>query len=206
MKLTTADFAKLQYSLLAALLMLAIGAAAAYFAFAATTTATRQRQAVQAERDDAERKLQRVRLEESDIREKSLVFNQLQARGVIGEERRLEWVELLKAIAQQRQLLEVQYEIAPQRPLDALQGGNYAFFASAMHVQLKLLHGEDLTRLLGDLRAQANALILVRRCGVSRLPGGVSEADAISGVQPTLQADCVIDWVTLREVAANPLH
>ena len=77
-------------------------ALAVYFALDATTVATRQRQAAQAERDDAERKLQRVRLEESDIRQKSLVFNQLQARGVIGDEHRLEWVELLKAIRQQR--------------------------------------------------------------------------------------------------------
>ena len=103
MKLSAADFGKLQYSLLAALLMLAIGGLAVYFALDATTTATRQRQAAQAERDDAERKLQRVRLEESNIREKSLVFNQLQARGVIGDEHRLEWVELLKAIRQRRQ-------------------------------------------------------------------------------------------------------
>ena len=35
-----------------------------------------------------------------------------------------------------------------------------------MKVQLKLLHEEDLTRLLADLREQASALILVRSCDV----------------------------------------
>ena len=72
-----------------------------------------------------------------------------------------------------------------------------------MKVQLKLLHEEDLARLLADLREQANALTLVRSCDVQRLPGGASETQAKGGVQATLEAECLIDWVTLREVAAK---
>ena len=201
MKLTATDFPRLQWSLLAALLMLAVGAGSVYFAHHFASTAARQRVAVQAERDDADRKLRRVRQEEDDIKQKSAVFNDLIRRGVVGEEKRLEWVEQLKAIRQQRQLLELQYEIAPQRPLAPLPGSSYGYFASAMKLQLKLLHEEDLTRLLADLREQASALIVIRSCDIARLPGG---GDARTpGVQAKLQADCLIDWVTLREVAAK---
>ena len=203
MKLAATDFARLQYSVLAALLMVIIGAGAVYFALNASSAAARQLLSAQTERDDADRKLRRARLEEDDIRDKSLTFNQLKARGIIGDERRLEWVELVRAIRQKRQLLELQYEIAPQRPLDALPGAGYAFFASAMKLQLKLLHEEDLTRLLADLREQASALVRVRSCDVSRLPVGLSEPTSASGVQAKLQADCLLDWITLREVAAQ---
>ena len=207
MKLVATDFAKLKWSLLVAVVMLAIGGAAVYFAIDASTRATHDRQIAQTERDSADGKLRRVRQEEDDIKQKSVIFNTLRQRGAIGEEQRLEWVELLKAIRLDRQLLELQYEIAPQRPLDMLttqagaqpDGGGYGFFASAMKVQLKLLHEEDLTRLLADLQARASALIFVRSCDVSRLPNDASQA----GVQPKLAADCLLDWVTLREVSAK---
>ena len=78
--------------------------------------------------------------------------------------------------------------------------GAYAFYASGMKVQLKLLHEEDLTRLLGDLRQQAAALIQVKACNVSRVPRGAGD----SSVTAQLQADCLIDWITLREAAGKP--
>ena len=204
MKLVVTDFAKLRFSLLAAVLMVAVGAASVYFAIDANTRATRERQTAQTARDDADGKLRRVRQEETDIKQKSAIFNTLKRRGAIGEEQRLEWVELLKAIRLDRQLLELQYEIAPQRPLD--QAGTekgtsgYGFFASAMKVQVKLLHEEDLTHLLADLEARASALIFVRSCDVARLPVGAGNQP---GIQPKLSADCLIDWVTLREVSAK---
>lgn len=203
MKLTAADLPKLQYSLFAAVLMLALGAGSAYFAFKATASAQGTRLIAQAERDSTDGKLKRVRQEENDIKQKSALFNTLQKRGVIGEEQRLEWVELLKRIRLQRQLLELQYEIAPQRPLEPLPGSSYGFFASAMKVQLKLLHEEDLTRLLADLREQAGALIRVRNCKVARQPDVMADRQVQTSIRARLEAECLIDWVTVREVTVK---
>jgi len=199
MKLRPADFAKLQYSLLAAVLLMLIGAGLVYFALQSTKAATLDRIAAQAERNDFDGKLKQVRGEESEIKLKSAVFNTLQTRGVIGEEQRLEWVELLKDIRDKRRLLDLQYEIAPQHPLDAGLGDGFAFYASTMTMQLKLLHEEDLIRFLDDLRQQARALIQIKSCNVERLPRGNSE----SGTPAQLQADCQIDWITLHEVASK---
>jgi len=199
MKIGSADLPKLQFSLLAALTMMAIGAGIVYFSLSLINTAKLEQAAAQAERNDFDGKLKRVRSEEDEIRQKSAIFHKLQARGVVGEEQRLEWVELLKEIRDRRRLLDLQYEIAPQRALDATPGSGYAYFASSMKVQLKLLHEEDLTRLLDDLRRQARALIQVKSCNVSRLPRGSSEG----GTPAQLQAECLIDWVTLHEVASK---
>ena len=205
MKLSSADLPKLQLSLLAALLMIIVGAGAGYAAFSSTQTAQRERAAAQTERNEADGKLRRVSSEQSEIKQKSERFNALQARGVIGEEQRLEWVELIKDIRDQRRLLDLQYEFAPQRALnessdaksDAKPEGNFSFFASTMKVQIKLLHEEDLTRFLADLREQARALIQVKSCNVSRLPLTASD----SSLSAQLLADCQIDWVTLRASA-----
>ncbi len=199
MKLTSADFPKLQLSLLAAVLMIAFGTGAIYVSLNSAKTAKLERTAAQAERNDFDGKLRRVRSEENEIKQKSALFSKLQLRGVIGEEQRLEWVELLKDIRDKRRLIDLQYEIAPQRALDATPGSGFAFYASAMKVQLKLLHEEDLIRLINDLRQQARALIQVKSCNVSRLPRGGAE----SGSHAQLQADCQIDWVTLREAASK---
>lgn len=199
MKLSSADIPRLQLSLLAALLMIALGAAGVHLTLKSSRVAKIEQAAAQKERNEFDGKLKRVRGEEAEIKQKSAVFNTLQARGVIGDEQRLEWVELLKTIGDRRRLLDLQYEIAPQRALDAAAPGSaLAFYASATKVQLKLLHEEDLTRLLDDLRQQARALIQIRNCSVSRLPRG---GDAAGHAQ--LQADCQIDWITLRETSSG---
>lgn len=199
MKITAADLPRVQLSLAAALLMIAVGAAGLSLALASTRTARLELAAAQKERNELDDKLKQVRGEEAEIKQKSAVLSTLQARGVVGDEQRLEWVELLKSISERRRLIDLQYEIAPQRPLAPATPGTFAFYASTMSVQLKLLHEEDLTRLLDDLRQQARALIDVKRCSVSRLPGA---AERVGHAQ--LQADCQIDWVTLRAAPATP--
>lgn len=199
MKFLPGDLKKLQISLLVCLLMIVMGAAVVFFANGATRSAQRERVTAQAQRNDYVGKLQRVSSEESEIKEKSALFQRLQKRGIIGEEQRLEWVELLKDIRDKRRLIDLVYEIEPQRPLDVAPGAGFTFNVSPMKVQLKLLHEEDLTRFLGDLNEQARALIQVRYCKVTRQPQG----QAGTSGQANLLAECRIDWVTLREVAGK---
>ncbi|MCB1941269.1 MAG: hypothetical protein KDI53_04370 [Candidatus Accumulibacter sp.] len=197
MKFIRADFRKLQSSILAAALMTAAGGTALYVSYDAREAAERARLVVTAQLEEADGKLRRVRQEESEVKEKSIVFTRLQERGIIGDEQRLDWVELLKEIRDKHRLIDLQYEISPQRLLDGNPGDDFAFFASAMKVQLKLLHEEDLTRLLDDLRRQGKALIRVKGCRVERLPANGD--DRASG-RAQLSAECEIDWLTLRDV------
>lgn len=197
MKFIRADLRKLQSSILAAALMTAAGGTALYVSYDAREAAERARLVVTAQLEEADGKLRRVRQEESEVKEKSIVFTRLQERGIIGDEQRLDWVELLKEIRDKHRLIDLQYEISPQRLLDGNPGDDFAFFASAMKVQLKLLHEEDLTRLLDDLRRQGKALIRVTGCRVERLPANGD--DRASG-RAQLSAECEIDWLTLRDV------
>ena len=195
MKFEPKDFPKLQISLLAMLLMVVVGTASILLSRERVRLANAAFAAAQSERNDFDGKLKRVRSEEHEIREKAALFNALKSRGVIGKEQRLEWVELLKEIRERHRLIELRYEISPQQPLEKAPSGNFALYASTMKLQLSLLHEEDLIRLLDDLRREAHALIQVKRCDVSRIPRSGPE----NTLQGFLQAECLLDWVTLYE-------
>ncbi len=198
MKFSTADFPKVQASVFAALLMVIIGGSVLYLSSKAREAAQQARIAVTAQRSVADGKLKQVREEESEIKQKSILFNKLQERGIIGEEQRLDWVELLKDIRDKRRLIDLRYDISPQRALDSGPASDFAFYGSAMKIELKLLHEEDLTRLLGDLQSQARALIRVNSCHVERLPPTAHERGE---GWANLSADCEIEWLTVRDVS-----
>jgi hypothetical protein len=202
--LTKDDFRRIRLALAAAVLMAAAGAGAIYAAIQLGQTANRSKAAAQAARADSQGKLARARDEEQEIKQKIARYNELAARGIFGEERRLDWVERIRAIRNERKLYDIQYEIAPQQPIDAAiapgASANYDFLASTMQMRMKLLHEGDLLNFLTDLRATAPAYIRARRCDVERLP---KDAAADTGsVPPQLSADCTIEWITIREKKA----
>jgi len=205
MKLALSDLRELRGSLFASLLLIAIGATSVVAALDRQAAAEREQRAAAAESAAFEQKLQRVSDEEKEIKLKASLFGELQTRGIIGEERRLDWVELLKDIRDELQLIDLHYEISPQRPLDgsepAASGGKadaaagFRFYASSMQLRLQLLHEEDQIRLLEALQQRAQALIQLKHCSLSRLPRNSAERTA-SAAQ--LQAECQIDWITVR--------
>lgn len=194
MKLTAADWRKLRLSLVIFVLFCLGGAALVFFSLEQQQQARRLLGTAQAHNTQAQAKLKQVREEESEIKLKAALFSNLAARGVIGEEQRLDWVELLRDIRNNRRLLDIQYEFSPQQPLGNGQGP-WSFQVSSMRLQLQLLHEEDLLNVLADLRNTAKAQVLVRSCEVSRQPRPPGESQ---GLHANLKAQCLLDWITLR--------
>jgi len=193
------DFKRIRWSLLLALVMIAIGIAAVLYARQATLQQRGETQAAQARLGEVRSKLARARDEEAEIKSKIGRFDTLVAGGILGAEQRLEWVERIKDIRAARGLYDVQYEIAPQRPLDPTiapgSSGNFEFMSSSMRLQMDLLHEEDLLHFLGDLRGTVHAYVRAQRCTIERIAQGPAARD--SGAQ--LKADCVLDWITIQQ-------
>jgi type II secretory pathway pseudopilin PulG len=156
--------------------------------------ATQQHKQAQARQSETRARLARVNEDEREIREKIARYHDLVQRGFTEPERRLQWVETLKAIKESRRLLGLNYEIAPQRPLDPKQvsSGGYDFLVSTMKLDLPMLHEEDLLGLLSDLSAKTQALVSVKSCQIERVTSG-AQAGA------NLKAACEIDWIKLQE-------
>jgi hypothetical protein len=179
--------------LLAAALLTAAAVTAALQFGRQTELAEKRARALQGE---TRAKLARVHEDEREIRAKIVRYQELVGTGRIAPERRLEWVETLRQIKESRKLLGLDYEIAPQRPLDekAVDAGGYAFLASPMKLEMPLLHENDLLGLIADLKAQVPAIVSPRHCLIERATAG--------GRQPlaaTLKAQCEIDWISLQE-------
>lgn len=176
---------------LAILIALAAGLAARHF------VQQSEKQALAAERAAANSRnaVQQLQNDEQDIRVKIAAYQSLVARGVVGMERRLDWVELMRNIQRERKLLGLEYEIQPRQ---IWTGGNpagtgYRFMSSTVRVQIPLLHEEDLLRFLGDVHAGAAAFTRLRSCSLGRIP----VAAAAGKLAPQINAECQMEWITL---------
>ena len=85
-------FRHLRWALLAMLLMVAAGTAAMFYAGQFHANAIAGQATAGAARRDAQGKLARARDEEQELRATTARFQQLAQRGIIGEERRIDWI------------------------------------------------------------------------------------------------------------------
>ncbi len=150
----------------------------------------------QAQLSESRNRLARAQEDEQEIRAKIDRYRDIIKSGRSQPERRLDWVETLRSIKEQRRLLGMDYEIAPQRPLDAkaVASGGYSFLVSPMKLDMALLHENDLLGLLADLSARVTALVSARQCTLERLPPMAQQTSPA-----TLKAQCEVDWITLQE-------
>jgi hypothetical protein len=152
------------------------------------------------ERDGARLRLAHAETEKEEIRQYQPQFVELRRRGLVGPERRLDWVEAIRQIQEQRRLLPLSYEIEVQQPYrleTTLPTGDYALLGSRMVLHMDLLHELDLLNFLADLRLTGT--FAVQDCVIRRAAGAAPVAGVLA---PTLNADCTLNWLTLTPVPA----
>lgn len=146
----------------------------------------------------ARQKYESSGLEKETIVQYLPIYNQLLSNGYIGEEHRIEWIETLRQIHAQNKLFSIDYSIGLQenyKPDFLPNLGNFTLHRSIMSLKLDMLHEGDLLALLDGLREQTTPYI-VRDCEIKRPVGA---AVNIKNVAANMQANCEIDWLTLRD-------
>jgi len=150
---------------------------------------------------EARTRLDTVRRERDSLRQSAEVFSTLMDRGLLQNERRLDLVELVNALRARYQLAGLDYEIAPQRPL-ALAGGrvfpSVDVLASRVKLKARALHEGDIVGFIDALSRTPQGFFPVDRCVLRRI-----EVAAADSLQPRVEADCTLEWVTLREKRVN---
>lgn len=199
--MNVADLKKLRVAAVLAGLM-ALAGAGALWASARLADEAQQRniRAISA-RGAAQGGLAAAQAEELEIAQKIDRYRQLAARGAIGVEDRLAWVELIRDTRARHRLGALDYEFSPQRPLDRSiapsDAGQLEVSSSTLRLRLPLLHEGDLLTLLDELSQHAPALLRVRECSMVRR--------VVTDATPeTLQADCLLDWITFRPKSGAP--
>lgn len=142
-------------------------------------------------KNQIERRLRQVRTEETDIKERTQILQRLQNSGIAGEEKRLDWMEVLRDTQRDLRVPGMKYEFGARTALD----GNEGWYSSPLKIQFRLLHEEDLLNSLSRIEKNAKSLVIVRACKLSPVP----EQEDGRGPMALLGAECEMQWLTVRQ-------
>lgn len=151
--------------------------------------------AARKEQKSLQERLARVAQEAREMHGHLALWDRLNESGILGEERRLEWLDALARIRTAHGLHDLRYQIEPQKVWKSERAdAGIEIRSSLMKVELALLHEEDLLRFLEDLRNSGGAYHSVRKCSVQR-----SAIVAQVAAAPSLRGKCEIDLITFAE-------
>jgi hypothetical protein len=145
---------------------------------------------------DARGRLDSARRERDLLAQSSEVFRALTERGLLQGEHRMDLVELVNLLRSRHQLAALDYEIAPQRPLQFASGryfGSIDVLASRVKLRARALHEGDILGFIEDLTQTPQGFYPVDKCVLRRVEA------AADTIQPRVEAECTLEWVTLRE-------
>lgn len=197
MKITNEDIRRLRWPLVAAVLLVVAGIGTMVVSENYVSAAKEYRKGTQAKRTTAQERVARAAEEEKEIRANLVYYRRMVESGIVGPKDRLDLVEKIAAIKTSRKLFEIKYNISPQRALE-YQGlkptGAMDFVNSPMHLDMTLLHEDDLLNFLADLQASKQTHVVVRHCSLQRLSG---LAPIPNVAVPTLKSECNVDLINL---------
>lgn len=151
--------------------------------------------------DAARQNRARTATEQENIRRYLAPYQTLLADKQIGEERRLDWIDTLGRIREQRKFFPMEYDIASRRPytFTGLPSANtLKISASRMNIKFPLLHENDLFTLLNELHSRKAGLFALDHCDITRNP---QEKGKPLQFVPNLAVECGLDWLTVSTPA-----
>ncbi|HYC44773.1 MAG TPA: hypothetical protein VED01_04735 [Burkholderiales bacterium] len=130
-------------------------------------------------------------------------YQQLARAGFVGEEQRINWLDSLRLANEEARIFGVEYDIGAQKPYAyaaEFNPGQLALQESVMNLRLRLLHEEDLPRFFNALARYGGGLFTIDQCSLRR--EARAETDRSLNVQPNLNAECNVRWLTVKPQAA----
>lgn len=201
MKLDKQDWRKLQTTILALAAVIITMIALVVFAH---NFSIQQEQAMQNQQNllnSARQRYQSSGIEKTTITEYLPQYQVLINKGLVGEERRLEWVDELRTQHKNNKLFSIKYSIGLQeayKPSFAPNFGRFVLNRSVMTLDLDMLHEEDILQLTEALSRKNKEVFMLRDCEITRLNAGGNLSNQLIA---NLHAKCELDWLTLREPA-----
>ena len=199
MNLRRDDLRRLRAPIAMAIGAMAIGVVCLFLADSYRDSAVKTRAGTRATRVAAQERVLRVSEDEREIRENLIDFERMREQGMLGDQNRLDWIEAISRIKNNRKLFEIKYNIEAQRQLEypgVVPASGAEFVVSRMRLDMLLLHENDLLDFLSDLQAARRAYVSVRQCAVTRVDRGAASGG--TALQARLRADCQVDLVSVK--------
>lgn len=198
MKLTVQNLAAVKTSLAGLAAVAIAGAGAIYWTSKLITQTERALAAQENQLKEARSRFQRSGDERNLIERYSEPYRQLHAQGLIGPERRINWLDALRLANQQAQLFGAEYKISTQQAYPHAQelgAAQLGLAQSLMTLSLRLAHEGELMRFFRLLSQQNAGMFDINECVLERL--GTTGTEAVR-LQPNLRAECELAWVTIN--------
>ncbi len=146
--------------------------------------------------NEAKRRYQDSDLEKAMILQYLPEYRELQARGFIGSENRLEWIDALRNADRQLGAFGVEYQLSAQGaysgPLasEPIAG---RLRQSTMDIRFGVVHEGHFLAFVAALEAQRAGIYSLRSCSLEPVHG-----DKPQPRTRNLIANCLIEWVTMQ--------
>lgn len=185
-------WAALKTALLMLLVVLAISGLGVWWS--ANTLAQAEAARIEQNRanDAARQKLQRSNTEKQLIEQHRDAYQALIARGFVGPENRLAWLEAVQQANRDANLYGLDYSLEP-RSMVELPGLGVPLGMTVMKIRMQMLVEDDLTQFLSALQQRSTSLFRVRACQIAR--SGDAAPQAIN--KPELETECELLWFTI---------
>lgn len=142
--------------------------------------------------------------EEGYIEEYYPEYKELIKQGLIGQEHRLNWIEVLRNANENNHFHSLSYQISSQNEYDfefPIDKGNFKIFSSTMRLDLKLLHEGDFVYLLNELDQKAIGHYTVKSCTFNR-EGSAFKKDI---TRSNLLSGCELHWYSIKKYDGSEL-
>lgn len=147
--------------------------------------------------NQARQQLDRSRQQQQLIATHLLDYQTLVARGFVGAEDRLAWIEAVQLANRDAGLYGLSYRLMPRTASPAALAQGLPLRQTRMTLSLPLLVETDLPRFLDALKSRANGVYRIQDCSLSRPDHTPFEA----ANHPRLQAECNLLWFTVATAA-----
>ncbi len=136
--------------------------------------------------------------EEKLIRDYYPKFIELYENGLLGPERRLNWIEALRESSEKLDMPNLSYDIQSQiqyKPEYSIKTGSYKLYISNMKLSAELYHIVDFFRFLNELKNNAQGVFDIKSCDFKRR----SEKFSTLKLQPILNVECEFSWLNIKK-------
>lgn len=192
-------FSILKLSLLLVLTALLLVAASVLWSWGLAQDAALRLQQQRNALNGAQQQLDRSRQQQQLIATHLDAYQTLAARGFVGDEDRLAWIEATQLANRDAGLYGLSYRLTPRTKSPPALTQGLPLGQTTMVLTLPLLVETDLMRFLSALRNRASGVYRVQGCRMSWL--GSAPFEAVN--QPRLQAECDMVWFTVAGKAGG---
>lgn len=135
-------------------------------------------------------------------------YKQLENNGIVGDERRINWVDELEKITRDKKIPYVKYKIDKQTPLKAPEIAEFYpsidVFQSVMMLNMDLLHEGDLYTVMNNLQKRSKGLFDISQCTLSRKNRSGKNV-LQTKTDKNFSAECKLNWFTIKQHSINAL-